>query len=427
MKKTVSIIVLFALVLALTACSGSVTVVSDKSSDYIITLTADDNATVAAAEYLATKLYMKLDAELPLVYESEITTSGAIPEKEIIIGESLREFSAENEEIPQGEYRIALKGEKILILAGDPETLFKAVKAIADKWVSEDCGVAEKDCLIINKKIINDLSGLDITLNDTIKILSQNMRYTNDPDGNSIAERAQRFLKLLKQYQPDLIGTQETTKEWMTFFKENLSDTYEMIGCSRNGSKASDGEWNTILYRKDRFELIEGDTFWLSETPDEDASKLEESSIARICTWTALEDKISGKVFTFNNTHLHHVGEDAQVRADQTNILFNYLREEIGYFDLYPAFLTGDFNAERDEPAYAVATENMRDSKFTAFKDLSVVDYTFHDYGKAEKFLDYCFHSKGNTAIIDYKILNDMYDGYVSDHYGVLVTAVIGG
>ena len=39
--------------------------------------------------------------------------------------------------------------------------------------------------------------------------------------------------------------------------------------------------------------------------------------------------------------------------------------------------------------------------------------------------IDYCFHSPRNVTVLDYHILSDVVEGYVSDHYGLLVTAVL--
>jgi len=262
-------------------------------------------------------------------------------------------------------------------------------------------------------------------MTEQIKILSQNLRFRDDPDGNSIAERSERFLKLVTQYKPDIIGTQETTKTWMDYLESTLGKEYAMIGCSRNGRNTVEGEWNTVLYRKDRFELLKGDTFWLSETPDVEATKLDYKGCLRICTWTLLKDKVTGKEFMFNNTHLQNSAPQAAVREAQMKILVKHLSDDLGYMKQYPSFMTGDFNAESHEPAYAIITSVLNDAKVSCEKDLSAVNYTFHNYGKAQLTIDYCFHSPERTSVKEYKILDDKYDGYVSDHYGILVTAEI--
>ena len=42
-----------------------------------------------------------------------------------------------------------------------------------------------------------------------MRIISYNLRYTDDPDGHSIQERAPRILDIIKDYDPDIMGFQE--------------------------------------------------------------------------------------------------------------------------------------------------------------------------------------------------------------------------
>ncbi len=416
MKKYCILAILLTLsTLVFSGCGKSLTVTEGKSSEYQITVSSFDNVTVAAAEYLAYAVKESTGAEIPVISQEESVINATVPEKEI--------FLREVENLNGSAYEITVDESRIIITA-EAGKLFESVKSVTDTWVNESCGIDKNGNLVLNNTIVKALTDLDVTITDSIKILSQNIRYTDDPDGNSINERAPRFLKLLEEYQPDIIGTQEATKKWMDFFEEELGNTYGIVGCSRNGHRSDEGEWNAILYRKDRFELIEGDTFWLSETPDEERTKLE-GSIYRICSWALLKDKVTGKLFTFNNTHLQNGDEEDDVRAQQITILLDYLRDNVGYLDLYPAFLTGDFNAKNTSSAYSLAAETFRDSKVSTLKNLSQVNYTYHGYGKSKSAIDYCFHTPYNTTVLDYKILDDQYDGYVSDHYGVLITAII--
>ena len=181
-----------------------------------------------------------------------------------------------------------------------------------------------------------------------------------------------------------------------------------------------------MLYRKDRFHLIDGGTFWLSNTPDVASSRLNYDGVDRICTWVLLEDLETGKEFLLSNTHLINNRDEfyQKARAKQAEILFHYLRGK-NYLLQFPGFLTGDLNGEPNEPLYSVATNWYVDSRTTAIQNNSSVDYTYQNYGKSHRLYDYCLHSPKNITILDYQILDDQYGGYVSDHYGVLVTALI--
>ena len=271
------------------------------------------------------------------------------------------------------------------------------------------------------------LKGLPTDVSGEFRILTQNMRCVDDKGGNSVEERAPRFFQLVEEYQPDLIGTQETTWKWLQLMENNLSDRYGFYGCSRLGPDTHEGEWNAIVYRKDRFTLLDGETFWLSNTPDVVASEFNCDGFPRICTWALLQDLETEKTFLFSNTHFQNGDSDSylEVRVREAEILFRRLRGGLNRLKQYPGFLTGDFNGEPGEPYYSEVTAWYEDAGNTAITDSSAVDYSYHGYGQTEVLADFCFHSPDNVTILDYRILDKQYGGYVSDHYGVLVTAVL--
>ena len=256
----------------------------------------------------------------------------------------------------------------------------------------------------------------------TLTVMSQNIRCASDPNGNSVAERLPRFLQLMEKYGPDLLGTQETTHEWNTLFAEHLGDEYGMVGKSRGGYELGDAEagkwdeWNTILYKKSRFELLDDGTFWLSDTPDV-PSKVETSSLNRIATWALLEDLYTGEVILFVNTHFEHTSEDA--RTDQAYILQEYLAEVVGE---YPTYVTGDFNTSTDSVMYLAMTDLLGDAMEDAKEKEAEVDYTYHAYeagAQYREYIDFIFYTDAGRAPAFARILTEKYDGFVSDHYGV--------
>ena len=325
-------------------------------------------------------------------------------------------------------YSLTAEGKSLCLEASDSTTLYYAAKAVLDAWLTPDFGLVSEGVLTLPQNRMADLNGLTTKLDHSIRVLSQNVRVADDPDGNSVAERTRRLRDLLEEYRPDLIGTQETSDKWMkqlngitrSLAKRTDLGEYGMVGCSREGREATSGEWNTILYRKDRFELLDSDTTWLSDTPNE-ASAVEGSLCKRICTWALLKDKQTGETILFANTHLDH-GTD-EVRRAQMDILMNYLADRIGQ---YPFYLTGDFNCQSDSLPYQTATSRLQDSHVTGWMDHSTVNRTYHGYqetGGSE--IDFIFHNEKTTPV-NYEIISKGYDGYVSDHFGVIVEFVNG-
>ena len=250
--------------------------------------------------------------------------------------------------------------------------------------------------------------------NEPITVITQNVRYCDDPDGNSITRRAKRLGELVEMYQPDIIGTQEVTVPWDTFFKAKYADSYGMVGAHDGGFDSTSGNKVAILYKLDRFELLESDTFWLSDTPQE-VSKLEDSKTKRICTWALLKDKTNEKTFLMCNTHLDTVSDE--VRLAQYKVIAEVLADKIAQ---YPTILTGDLNATPDSIVYTEVNTIFSDPHTSAKNKADTGNYTYHGYGKESDYrIDYCFYNDGLVAE-DYRILTEQFDGYVSDHYGVL-------
>ncbi len=396
----------------------------------------DNNAVKASAQYLACAIRQKLGIENVLVTETDedswnirILSGIELPDEQDLGKTLFAPLPTAANAGEEDDYLIHLTENRVTILVPEQELCFGAVKAIVDRWFQEDCGLKEDYGLHISWNIIyRQLVGLQTEISGQFLILSQNLRNRDDEDGNTVSERAERFFQLVDDYQPDLIGTQEATSKWMQLLEDGLSNRYELFGCSRNGPNADSGERNAILYRKDRFTFLRGDTFWLSNTPSEAASKLNYEGAVRICTWALLQDTETDKTILFSNTHLQNqIGSSTfyrDVRARQAEIILYKLRGNGNMISTYPGFLTGDFNGDSSEPFYSALTSEYDDAHTTAISDSSSVEYSFHGYGQTEELLDFCFHSPENITILDYRILDDQYDGYVSDHFGILVTAL---
>lgn len=408
-------------------------IIEPDTSSIAVYIEPDDTATRAAANYLSFVIEQTLGTNTEIITEQgedfrgiRILCGTEFPEPEqkeaIIEFITTAEASSDNK---ADIYSVSLEDCGIAILVPERENCFGAVKAIADRWLRRDCGISDNAELYISRAMIDEqLSGLPTAVNGKIRILSQNLRNSDDGDGKMIEDRAKRFFQLVDKYQPDLIGTQECPKRWLQLLQETLSDRYEIYGCSRMGPQSEEGDWNAVLFRKDRFSFQDGGTFWLSNTPSEAETKLNYVGPVRICTWSLLQDSETEKTFLFSNTHLHHVGADQDVRTRQAEILLHRLRKD-NKLERYPGFLTGDFNGKPDEPFYSLVTEVYDDTRTTAITDSSTVNYTFQSYGKKQVLCDYCFCSPKTVTVLDYHILDDYYDGYISDHYGVLVTAVV--
>lgn len=312
---------------------------------------------------------------------------------------------------------ISLQGQRLTLAVEDKAELYCFVRTFAEKLTD----LLEKDeqgqwHLYADK--VQTLSDMPTAYDTRVRVLTQNLRYANDAGGNSVAERALRFTALVEEYRPDIIGTQEATPLWTQVLTENLSDEYGMVGVFRDGTGHAGDEANYVLYRKDRFELVDSGTFWLTDEPEE-VGRVEGALCNRICTWAYLRDVRTKELILIANTHLDHSNDT--IRKAQIEVL---LREIAADIKNHPVLLTGDFNALRNsEPYKAIEKAGLGDGEKKAWVNDSDLNYTCHLYRETGDTIDYCFYTKQWTPLYA-RIVSDDYGGYVSDHYGVIVDAV---
>ena len=274
----------------------------------------------------------------------------------------------------------------------------------------------------------------------TLKVMSFNVQTENGTQVD-FDLRAEMLRDLMDQLQPDSIGMQEVTTGWiyrMDTFAFNQS--YAGVGEGRTPG----GEASSIYYRKDKFDLVNSGTFWLSETPDVAGSYLEASLYPRICTWAHLRDKVTGFEYIHINTHLDHLGgsDGRTLRTAQVRVILEYLKT----LPDVPMVMTGDFNQAKtnsEENTYAIFKNILGQSNFTAstgekmtgnFSDAraeakdtvasdawaSMTSYWQEGgekYNPAKKPIDYVFYTTGDFDAMVYRNIHYHRDGiYMSDH-----------
>jgi endonuclease/exonuclease/phosphatase family metal-dependent hydrolase len=196
---------------------------------------------------------------------------------------------------------------------------------------------------------------------DELLIATYNLRYAGDEPPNSWPQRRPALKGLLDLYRPDIIGTQEGL---YLQIKDIAADqpVYDWIGLGRDGG--SHGEFMAIFYRRDRFDPLEYDHFWLSDRPEVIASSTWGNGVRRMVTWARFRDRTTGREFYFWNTHLDH---EVQLAREKSAEL---IRQRIGMLpSATPLFLVGDFNSVAgDNRAYEILTQDagLTDTWFAA-------------------------------------------------------------
>ena len=195
-----------------------------------------------------------------------------------------------------------------------------------------------------------------------VRAVSYNVRYkTSDDTGSkSWDSRKVALCNLLKNIDPDVIGFQEVDPPQMTDLKALLPD-YEIFGKHREADNTRRG--TPVAYKKSRFELLDGGTFWLSTTPNVPGSRALGGGCTgtdpETCTWALLRDRDTRGVFCFFSTHLDY--RQAECRKRQMAIA---VAKVMALFERgVPAVLVGDMNCYETEDAVAlVACSSLNDA-----------------------------------------------------------------
>lgn len=248
--------------------------------------------------------------------------------------------------------------------------------------------------------------------NDNILVASYNTAapWGNLLKGTYTTRRMHLWANQLNNTLPDSLGVQEINSFWVADLKELLPQ-YDYYGVKRGGdSNEEQSEMNGIFYLKDKYTLIESDTFWISETPDKE-SRFDGAGCHRVCSYVVLKNKSNGFTYIHLNTHFDNTSVEAQNLGGK---LVSECAEKLTKkYENAPVVITGDFNQYNDGEAV-----RLLDSK--GYTNASNWDKTptYHGWGEVEDIepIDYIF-TKGFTAS-DYKVHTDTNtETYISDHY----------
>jgi len=221
-------------------------------------------------------------------------------------------------------------------------------------------------------------------------------------------------------YEPDIFGTQESQPHQVEYLNQNLTD-YNQIGLGRDENEK--GESTSIFYKKNRFDVKQPTTFWLSETPDR-PSKGWDAAVRRICTFALFIDKTTKQNFWVFNTHLDHVGVEA--RAKGVALILEKMKE-VNKQNL-PVIFMGDFNAEPEEAVIQNLRKGMSDTRIVSDAKPFGPSGTFNGFEFTKpvtKLIDYIFVTP-QFLVKKYAVLSDSKNlKYPSDHLPVYVELII--
>jgi endonuclease/exonuclease/phosphatase family metal-dependent hydrolase len=182
-----------------------------------------------------------------------------------------------------------------------------------------------------------------------LRVMTYNVRDDMDPPPRDWTSRLPLMAHVLRKHEPDLLGLQEAIWPQVRDLVEALPG-YGWIGMGREGG--SRDEFMAILYRQDRFEVLEFDHFWLSATPTVMGSATWGNQYVRMVTWARFRDRRTGVGFYHVNSHFDHQSASAWWKGAEL-----VLRRVRAFEPGVPVIFTADFNVPAGRhPGYSLLT-----------------------------------------------------------------------
>jgi endonuclease/exonuclease/phosphatase family metal-dependent hydrolase len=266
-----------------------------------------------------------------------------------------------------------------------------------------------------------------------LKLMTYNLKFASPRFQPTWEVRREWQVDLIRNYDPDIIGTQEGLKEQIDYLMEKLPE-YIVVGEGRKGG--DDDEHMAIFIKRDKFRLRELSSFQLSKTPDVIGSGPKVNP--RMVTWARLaviNKSVEGeksphpqdyrghwennKEFYVFNTHYFNGRKDALARYNASKLIKERV-SELNRFGAWtaerPIFLMGDFNCRPGSAPYRVLVGDGNSSDPDLFKN-PYVD---------PKEIDWILY-KGAVKALKYEEVDYNVDGaYPSDHKPIYVEFQVG-
>jgi endonuclease/exonuclease/phosphatase family metal-dependent hydrolase len=324
----------------------------------------------ANATQFEARLARRLADNLTLLsgYKFEYTTDAKAPgEYEILLGKTNRSFSLQTTTgaaVEAGEKTIAIVGSNAYEYGLAQQKLVDMITSVVGQ----------------QKTAVTIPAVTAVPRNARISMMAYNVY------GFEVyAERCDNIKTLIVKYLPDIIAYQEPAMDMMAYL--TMDEYYQCeVGIPRytasvppqNTGYGGANSVAAILFAKDRYEMLDKGTKWMTGTPDT-FSKLEGSNHYRIYSYVVLRDKQTNLEFIVVN---HHLDFDDAIQQTTMRYMFKYFQEN--YTDI-PVVMLGDFNAT--ENSSVIKDLVVGSAGFTSLKHLS----TSHGATSNVATIDYIF------------------------------------
>ena len=267
--------------------------------------------------------------------------------------------------------------------------------------------------------VVSVLSGTTAAAKtEDLSVMSFNIHGQEKDEAGDFSWEARKkgCLKAIRKFDPDIILLQEAYGYHKADLMKDLKKHMLVDRSSKPGTVDQEiiNTENPIMFRADKFELLDYGSFWLNEkqeadTPGWDASK------ARNTNWVKLRYKKSGVIFFCFNTRFSSA--EAACKGSVT-LMVDKIKEIAG--DDAVVFAGGDFQMSSSDRIMIPLVSYAKDANF-ALKDPDP-KASFNGYGKAGDTPCWPDHILfRNAKAEDYEVVDSRKFGpkYISDHYPV--------
>ena len=259
--------------------------------------------------------------------------------------------------------------------------------------------------------MILGLSAQDFT------VMTYNIRVAfPDTSWQSWDYRRDNVATVISHHGPDILGLQEAKKTQVDFLMHRMPG-YAMWGVGRDDGEMQ-GEYCAIIYRSERYEILEKGNFWLSPTPDS-VSVGWDASFPRICTYALFRDLESNDTLFVLNTHFDHMGILA--RRHSAELILERIDGLIAEHP-HPVVFMGDLNATPGSKPISTISGRLRNADAENFGNQEPTFNGFTAGVEDDKVIDFIFHSSDIRVLEGLEVDTSTVDGrYPSDHFPVSV------
>lgn len=255
----------------------------------------------------------------------------------------------------------------------------------------------------------------------SVRVLCYNIYYKD------VERRAENIQDLILKNDPDVLMLQEVCVDWIPYLQTFMEDNgYSYYGYGRYGGEMSAEDLDSgdqfvpILWKTDKYDLLESGHFWLSSTPESYSAAWTDGTISkypRCVNWVILKDKQTGGEFMALNIHTDP--ESDRVRTLSCALTAEKVEEIRGG---RPVVMGGDWNMGLTDSGYSIMTDGYLDIRIAAVD--TMYGGSFNAWGdRADDNFAYGDHifMSDDMAAEKFEVVNDYYDGeHISDHCPLL-------